>query len=344
MRRWRLGACLLSTVVSVGVIVAANTRTTTYLLQPGAARDVAPLLHATGATLDDEAGRILFTTVALGRASVLDRMLAPWLYRREFIAPADRHPDDLTVVASPAAAMQSSKVLANYVALRLLGYHVAVSSRGVVVVQVDADAPAHGVIAVGDVLESVEGVAIDQPAVLRERIRAHAPGDRIQIGLLRQDPQSQAFVARTVYVTLGADPDRGDTRLGVLATLRADATVTFPVEFEIDSGAVTGPSAGLAFTLAILDALSPGDLTGGHVVAATGTIDAGGGVGPVGGVRAKVQAACDAGAEVFLVPVAHADDARQAGQGCLQVIAVASITEAIDALVALGGRGVPRSS
>ena len=71
---------------------------------------------------------------------------------------------------------------------------------------------------------------------------------------------------------------------------------------DIDSGAVGGPSAGLAFTLGVMDVLTPGELTGGKLVAVTGTIDSDGSVGPIGGLVHKVDAARHAGATLFLVP------------------------------------------
>ena len=57
---------------------------------------------------------------------------------------------------------------------------------------------------------------------------------------------------------------------------------------------VSGPSGGLAFTLTIIDELTPGNLTGGKKVAVTGTIDGDGTVGEVGGVPQKAVAAARA--------------------------------------------------
>ena len=58
--------------------------------------------------------------------------------------------------------------------------------------------------------------------------------------------------------------------MGVEIETRVKPVLPFPV--SVDAAGIGGPSAGLAFTLAILDALSNGKLTGGHRVAATGTI------------------------------------------------------------------------
>ena len=106
---------------------------------------------------------------------------------------------------------------------------------------------------------------------------------------------------------------------------------------EIDSGSVGGPSAGLAFTLAILDRLTEGDLTGPNKVAVTGTIRLDGSVGPVGGVVQKTEAAVRAGARAFLVPPDEYADARRAARGRLRIIQVSTVDEALAALRRLGG-------
>ncbi|MFI9645879.1 S16 family serine protease [Streptomyces sp. NPDC052040] len=102
---------------------------------------------------------------------------------------------------------------------------------------------------------------------------------------------------------------------------------------------VGGPSAGLLFTLGIIDKLdgngAGGDLTGGRTVAGTGTIDASGTVGPVGGVGLKVQAARRDGATVFLVPKAECADARAELPKGLRLVSVTTLSGAVQALVHL---------
>lgn len=71
---------------------------------------------------------------------------------------------------------------------------------------------------------------------------------------------------------------------------------------KIDSHEIGGPSAGLMFTLEIYNQLVEEDLTKGHEIAGTGTINEKGEIGPIGGIQQKVVAASDAGAEVFFAP------------------------------------------
>ncbi|MGA5374867.1 S16 family serine protease [Streptomyces griseoincarnatus] len=102
---------------------------------------------------------------------------------------------------------------------------------------------------------------------------------------------------------------------------------------------VGGPSAGLLFSLGIVDKLdgdgSGGDLTGGRIVAGTGTIDAEGRVGAVGGVPLKTQAAKRDGATVFLVPRDECAEAKAERPQGLRLVPVTTLEGAVDALVAL---------
>ena len=88
----------------------------------------------------------------------------------------------------------------------------------------------------------------------------------------------------------------------------------FPINVKIDTEKVGGPSAGLAFTLALIDDLTPGDLTGGRRVAVTGTINPDGTVGPVGGVEQKVITARHNDVSMMIVPKQEVKDARGRGE------------------------------
>ncbi len=102
---------------------------------------------------------------------------------------------------------------------------------------------------------------------------------------------------------------------------------------------VGGPSAGLLFSLGVIDKLdgngSGGDLTGGRNIAGTGTITADGTVGAVGGVALKTQAARRDGATVFLVPRDECGDAKAELPKGLRLVPVTSLKGAVSDLVAL---------
>ncbi|MCZ4609094.1 hypothetical protein O3S80_36100 [Streptomyces sp. Lzd4kr] len=107
---------------------------------------------------------------------------------------------------------------------------------------------------------------------------------------------------------------------------------------------VGGPSAGLLFSLGIIDKLdgdgTGGDLTGGRTIAGTGTIDPAGKVGAVGGVSLKTQAASRDGATVFLVPKAECGDAKAELPEGLRLVPVTTLKSAVNALTSLeSGKG-----
>ena len=105
---------------------------------------------------------------------------------------------------------------------------------------------------------------------------------------------------------------------------------------------IGGPSAGLMFTLGIIDKLTDGDLTDGRFIAGTGTIDGDGKVGPIGGVLLKLITARDAGATVFLVPADNCAEAITQVPDGLQLVKVATVTDAMTALQTLKDGGTPR--
>ena len=116
-----------------------------------------------------------------------------------------------------------------------------------------------------------------------------------------------------------------------------DYAYPFPVSINvIDIG---GPSAGLAMTLGVIDTLSGGKLTGGHTVAATGTMDSLGNVGDVGGVAQKTIAVENAGATIFLVPPGEYKDAKSKQRPGLKIYAVSTLDQALKVLPDHGGHG-----
>lgn len=141
-----------------------------------------------------------------------------------------------------------------------------------------------------------------------------------------------------------ADMDRANRQLMTTAKQNAVAAVTHLLpelhldehDVSIDAGRIGGPSGGLAFALALVDERTPGDLTDGRTVAATGAIDGDGVVYDVAGIRLKTLAARRAGSSILVLPRANVDEARPVA-GSLVLIGVESVAEAVQKLVAAGG-------
>ncbi|AXK33167.1 hypothetical protein DVA86_11425 [Streptomyces armeniacus] len=136
---------------------------------------------------------------------------------------------------------------------------------------------------------------------------------------------------------------RESQNVAVRAALRELRMSPDDVRVKLNLADVGGPSAGLFFTLGIIDKLDGdgrgGDLTGGRTIAGTGTIEANGEIGPVGGVPLKTQAAKRDGATVFLVPKDECADAQANTPKGLRLVPVATLDGALDALKSLKDGG-----
>jgi len=153
--------------------------------------------------------------------------------------------------------------------------------------------------------------------------------------------QSVAGKERTEAITLAQSPP-DPTNPGPPHAFLGIATSTkqqpkLPVNVTIDAGNIGGPSAGLSFTLGVIEDLTAGDLTGGKTVAVTGTINPDGTVGDVGGVAQKTVAVRNSGAVAFLVPPAEYAVAVKHAGSHLKIIKVANLEDALNALKGLGG-------
>lgn len=223
------------------------------------------------------------------------------------------------------ALMDQSKENAIAVALARVEGGVEIESDGVEVREVSADAPAAGVLEQGDAITAVEGTEVslaqDIGAVLADR----SPGDVVELTVVR-DGES-----RSVEVELIPHPD--DPELPLVGILATTLNPQYPI--DINSANVGGPSAGLMYTLAIIELLTADDLTNGHVVAGTGTVAGDGTVGAIGGIRQKVVAAEAAGAEVILVPEGNYEAALTAERTTIDIVPVATVDQALDYLEAL---------
>jgi Lon-like protease len=243
--------------------------------------------------------------------------------------------------------MDQSQNDAKYVALTRLGYSVPANPVQVRIIEVCRGAPAYGALQPGDRVLAVDGHDISDVRQVGQLVQAHKPGDAVSVTYER------AGTTRTAQVTAGKASDQGrkcilakgstsgTTCLGV--TSQGFVTYQFPVNIKINTQLVGGPSAGLAFTLAIIDDLTPGVLTGGKRVAVTGTINANGSVGEVGGVEQKAITARANGVQLMIVPKSEVKDARR-GAGNLRVVGVQTVDEALTALQNAGGVEVPPPS
>jgi len=219
-----------------------------------------------------------------------------------------------------AIQMVSSQDAATAVALDELGYDV---EPVVEVLNVQEDLPADGKLELRDVLLEVDGHEVTSAQQVVDLVDKTKEGDSVTF-LVRRDGRQKSVVVAPRVVD-------GDLRVGVTT----GPGYIFPFQVSVDIPAsIGGPSAGLMFSLAIYDTLTPGSLTGGKIVAGTGTIDTDGKVGPIGGIQQKIVAARNAGAELFMVPADNCADALGASHEGMRLVKATTMHDAMESIKA----------
>lgn len=309
-----------------------------YEFHPGSARPTEPLVLVDGVETYESDGIVSFTTVSLRASTLGSRVLAYFdddvEVVDESVVLGDQTPSENR--SFNQQLMDTSKQDAIRNALVALGYDVPITITGIVVVAIEPGSAADGALALGDTIVSVNGEALDEAGDITRIMTGKAPGDTVT--LVVEPPDRSA--SRTIDVVLTAAPDDAGRGIIGVSLQPREPNYEFPFAIDIDTGNVGGPSAGLAFTLGVLDVLTPGSLTGGQRVAVTGTIDTAGNVGPVGGVPQKAAVVADNDYDVFLVPSSEADQVRARTGDDVQVIPVDTLSEALDALESIGGSGL----
>ncbi|HHX87358.1 MAG TPA: PDZ domain-containing protein [Firmicutes bacterium] len=310
-------------------IIAAGLffRTDYYLIMPGTAEELRPLIDVENTDPDDR-GKFYLVTVSQQQANLLS------------LAYGYLHPDielqRVTEVVPPGMDleeyqelmkqwMRESQLMAQVIALTRAGYQIEIESQGVVIRGFLEGSPAKGIFKEGDIILAVDGKKVSLTEQVISLVQNRGVGDSVTIKVQRDEqeleltsvtypsPDNQAVPALGVYISsLGWEP-------------------VIPIQIEIKTGEISGPSAGMMFVLEILNQLTPGDLTKGHLIAGTGTIELNEKVGQIGGVQQKVIAAEKEGAEYFLVPVENYPQAKQAARQ-ITLVPVSSLQEVLDFL------------
>lgn len=286
-----------------------------------------------GTEVKPTSGHLNMTTVSQRDGLTLGQAMALWmsgreqLVPRELVYPPDKSKDEID--EENTTDFQRSEDNAEYAALSYLKYADAVT-----VDSVTDPGPSAGKLEDGDAIDAVNGKPVANVEEFQAILKATKPGDDIVLDYRRKD---EANPIGSATVTLGTNPDRDYGFLGIAVV---DAPwAPFSVEFNLAN--IGGPSAGLMFSLALIDKLTTGDLNDGKFVAGTGTIDAEGEVGPIGGITHKMLAAREAGATLFLVPADNCAEAKTDPQDGLDLVKVGTLTEAVDALHTISAGGEP---
>jgi len=291
-----------------------------------------PLITITGRQTYKTDGELRMVTVGVSSQDYqmpLGTALAGWFNSKEAIVPKETiYPPGTTQQQSDqqnAVEFTDSQDAAITAALSALG--IKPTGSEVVIASVTSGSPADGKLQGGDVIKSVNGIAITTggdtgTALLQTVIQKVAPGQKVTI-VVDRGGKEQTLVTST---TKNA---QGKAAVGI----SVETENTFPFDVSIQLNGVGGPSAGMMFALGIIDKLTTGgDLADGKIVAGTGTIDADGKVGAIGGIQMKTIAARRDGATLFLAPADNCADAKANLPSGLELAKVSTLQDALTAL------------
>jgi Lon-like protease len=345
----RTTTMLASTLVLIALLCVGALLKTPYAeMSPGptvntlGTSDGRPVLSFKGAPRTyPTSGHLNMVTVEVTnpqfRMNVADA-LTGWLAHDDVVVPHDTlYPAGTTEQESTqenaeefSQSQESAKVSAFKVLHMKVVTHVNVAS-------VLKGSPAQGKLHAGDLIEAVDGKPVTRTADVAKLVTDHKPGENVVFTVIPAATAAAAKKAnrepvgtRQVTVKTAQSHDGGKSR--AIVGIEAGTDHTFPFTANIRLANVGGPSAGLMFSLGIVDKLTPGSLTGGKFVAGTGTIDDSGTVGPIGGIPLKMIGARDAGAQYFFSPAGNCAEAAADTPKGLTLVKVKNISDAMTSL------------
>lgn len=294
--------------------------------------DDVPLISIEGADTYDTAGALdLLTVQVVGnreRTPSWFELAMAWFDSSRAVIPLDdvfpqgQSTDERN--EESAVMMVDSQKEATAAALTELGYDVKAMVR---VYSLTEDSAAQGILQPDDIIRAANDTPVTDTEQLRSIINA-AGGAPVALTVERDGETLTESVTPKETMT----DDGTSVWLVGISTMR---DYDFPIDVTIQLDNVGGPSAGQMFALGIIDTLTPGELNGGKNVAGTGTIDAAGTVGAIGGIRQKMYGALDAGAEYFLAPASNCGEVVGHIPSGLQVFSVATLDDSLAALTAI---------
>ena len=356
---WALPILTVAWIGLIAIIAASLTPLKLWELAPGSAEQVSNRLSFDKAALSKvmrypAKTPVLFVTAFGSKLTALDA----------FAGALDKDVDVQTYkerygTSTPTEqqrlgyqSMTTAKQIAEYVAYTRLGLDASFVYGDIIIeelVCLENPGPMSACkqLQLGDTITTLDGEPTPTLLDLAPLMADKKPGDIVTLTIKPANLPEGSSLEDVKRIQLIADPDT-PTR-PIIGFIPADTrTVQLPFEVDIDTDQIGGPSAGLAFTLALLDELTPGDLMGGVKVAATGTIEEDETVGAIGALAQKAVAVKAAGAKVFLVPKGQSEeelaDARRAAGPSVRIEPVADLTEALAILESLGGSGISNAT
>ena len=360
----------VSAVATCALLAGAFILPSSYVKEgPGPLFDVLgtyqekDVIEVSGAPSYKTFGKMNMTTVSVSGGPYTELSGAEAFYswlafdgNRSLVVPTDAlypHVSHEQATAATGAQMADSQTQAKVAAMREL--KMAVNEKVQVLSTVEGS-PAASALKADDRIVKVGEKQIETLTDVPKAVNA-SNGSPIDVTVERDGTQ------QTFKLTLVRSSDNSRWILG--AGLKQSYDLPAHVQYNLDG--VGGPSAGLMLALGTVDKLSEGTLladedAGGDpyrsYISGTGTIDADGKVGAIGGIKYKILATGRYGARYFLAPKENCDSIVKmqaqdpdlfnyyhAGQvsGTMTVIPVSTLDEAVKTVEAIKS-GTPDDS
>jgi len=256
------------------------------------------------------------------------QLLAAYFDKASSITPMDQvyAPDTSSAEVNQANQIMMNSSQQDAIAAALHQLKIPFTSK-ISVALVSKKTPADGVFKVGDEILAVDGHDINSFAQLTSLIQNWDARTPLAIKFSRD--------GKVLDTAISPVMKSGHYRIGVYV----DVKNNFPFKVKLNLAGVGGPSGGMIFALGIYDKLTTGSLAGSDNISGTGTIDAEGNVGPIGGIRQKMYTALRAGSTWFLAPGSNCDEVVDHIPDGLHVTKVSTLTDAIKALEVISSGG-----
>ncbi len=336
--RRSIGIVIAGLIICVA-IVSSIVRVPKRWERPGEVAAMEHFVTVPGAD-DSSDGSFYLLTVRVANEDM--RLIEDWLSHfddeqeiietEELLGGYTDEEDDCRGINEMVAAQADAQLAV----AEVLGTPVDEVQFRVIAAQLTPESPAAKALKVCDRITEVDGKPVLGVKEAGDLIRRHSPGESVELTILRNGATMTLDVP-----TIAVKDSDGTERTAVGVSLfQVVEPSSLPFGIEIDPEQITGPSAGLGFSLEILDQLTPGSLSGGKNVAVTGTIDAEGNVGVIGGARLKAISARRAKSDYMIVPNGDLKEAKQ-GAGSMKVYGVDTLEDALTILKKNGGDPLP---
>ena len=269
-----------------------------YIMKPGSAYDVSKFVTVENDYTENK-GSMSLMTVAMQQATPFSYLWAKTQkYQKLMDINQVRNPleDEEEYNVRQLKLMSDSQFNAKYIAFQKAGLQTTIHFDGVFVLNVLDGGASDGLLKAGDEIIEVDGHKISNQQMLVDLLKPKELGDKATVKFIRNKNEQE------VTITLKEIPRAEEKRAGLGISYAESKSIETNPKVTMKTEDIGGPSAGLMFTLEILDQLLKEDLTKGYAVAGTGEMLVDGSVGRIGGIDYKVIAADRDGMEIFFAP------------------------------------------